>query len=55
MHTRIASINDLPIAEGERRVVLSMTFATDPSSTIVQGVTRRIKDTAFFGLRALWT
>jgi hypothetical protein len=44
-----------PIAEGERRVVLSMTFATDPSSTIVQGVTRRIKDTAFFGLRALWT
>lgn len=44
-----------PIAEGERRVVLSMTFATDPRSTVVQGVTRRIKDTAFFGLRALWT
>jgi hypothetical protein len=44
-----------PIGEGERRVVLSMTFATDPSATLVQGITRRIKDTAFFGIRALWT
>ncbi len=44
-----------PITEGERRIVLSMTFATDPGSTIVQGVARRIKDTAFFGIRALWT
>lgn len=44
-----------PIAEGERRVILSMTFATDPRSSIAQGIKRRIKDTAFFGLRALWT
>ncbi len=44
-----------PIGEGERRVVLSMTFATDPGNTWVQGIARRIKDTAFFGIRALWT
>ena len=44
-----------PIADGERRVVLSMTFCTDPRSSALQGVARRIKDTAFFGLRALWT
>ena len=44
-----------PIAEGERRVVLSMTYATDPRNTIAQGVARRFKDTAFFGIRALWT
>ncbi|MGE0629453.1 MAG: hypothetical protein AB7O43_16690 [Hyphomicrobiaceae bacterium] len=44
-----------PIAEGERRVVLSMTFCTDPRNTLIQGIARRIKDTAFFGIRALWT
>lgn len=44
-----------PIGEGERRIVLSMTFATDPSNSLVQGIARRIKDTAFFGIRALWT
>ena len=44
-----------PIAEGERRIVLSMTFATDPGNSLLQGVSRRIKDMAFFGLRALWT
>ena len=44
-----------PIAEGERRVVLSMTFTTDPRNSVLQGVARRIKDTAFFGIRALWT
>ena len=44
-----------PIAEGERRIVLSMTFATDPASSIAQGIARRVKDTAFFGIRALWT
>lgn len=44
-----------PIAEGERRIVLSMTYATDPRNTLAQGVARRIKDTAFFGVRALWT
>jgi hypothetical protein len=44
-----------PIREGERRVVLSMTFCTDPRNSLVQGIARRIKDTAFFGIRALWT
>lgn len=44
-----------PIGEGERRVVLSMTFTTDPSASLLQGLKRRIKDTAFFGIRALWT
>jgi hypothetical protein len=45
----------VPIAEGERRMVLSMTYCADPSSSLAQGVARRIKDTAFFGIRALWT
>ncbi len=40
---------------GERRIVLSMTFCSDSHATFSQGVARRIKDTAFFGLRALWT
>lgn len=44
-----------PIDEGERRVVLSMTYCTDPRSSLLQGAARRIKDTAFFGIRALWT
>jgi hypothetical protein len=44
-----------PILEGERRIVLSMTFCTDPRAWWWQGVSRRLKDTAFFGIRALWT
>ncbi len=44
-----------PIAEGEKRVIWSMTYCTDPRNSAVQGVARRIKDTAFFGVRALWT
>lgn len=44
-----------PIHDGERRVVLSMTYCTDPRNSVIQGIARRIKDTAFFGLRALWT
>jgi hypothetical protein len=44
-----------PIHEGERRIVLSMTYCTDPRSTWWQGWSRRLKDTAFFGVRALWT
>jgi 2OG-Fe(II) oxygenase superfamily len=44
-----------PIHDGERRLVLSMTYCTDPRSTWWQGWSRRLKDTAFFGLRALWT
>jgi hypothetical protein len=44
-----------PIRAGERRVVLSMTYCTDPRSYCWQGWSRRLKDTAFFGVRALWT
>ena len=44
-----------PILQGERRVILSMTYCTDPRAWWWQGVSRRLKDTAFFGLRALWT
>jgi 2OG-Fe(II) oxygenase superfamily len=44
-----------PILEGERRLVLSMTYCTDPRAWWWQGVSRRLKDTAFFGIRALWT
>jgi hypothetical protein len=44
-----------PIGEGERRVIWSMTYCTDPRNSAVQGMARRVKDTAFFGLRVLWT
>jgi hypothetical protein len=44
-----------PILNGERRLMLSMTYCTNPGATWRQGVSRRMKDTAFFGLRALWT
>ncbi len=43
------------ILAGEKRLVLSMTYCEDPRSLWWQGVVRRIKDTAFFGVRALWT
>jgi hypothetical protein len=44
-----------PINDNERRVVMSMTFCTEPTARFSQAVSRRLKDTAFFGLRALWT
>lgn len=44
-----------PIIEGERRMVVSMTFCADPREGPWQGLARRVKDTAFFGVRALWT
>ena len=43
-----------PIHDGERRIVLSMTFCADNRHSIMQEAMRRVKDTAFFGLRALW-
>lgn len=39
----------------ETRIMLSMTFATTPQASLVKAVARRIKDVAFFGIRALWT
>jgi hypothetical protein len=44
-----------PIAEGERRVIWSMTYCADPRNSALQDMARRVKDTAFFGFRALWT
>jgi hypothetical protein len=44
-----------PIHGGERRLVISMTYCTDPRANVLQGAARRIKDIAFFGPRALWT
>lgn len=44
-----------PIGEGEKRVIWSMTFCADSRNSAFQGMARRVKDTAFFGLRALWT
>jgi len=44
-----------PIHAGERRLMLSMTYCTDPRARWWQGLSRRVKDTAFFGIRALWT
>jgi hypothetical protein len=42
-----------PIAEGDKRVMLSMTFSTDPRIHWVKELARRIKDTAYYGPRAL--
>ena len=44
-----------PIIAGERRLVVSMTYCVDPRERWWQAVARRVKDTAFFGVRALWT
>ena len=44
-----------PLAEGERRIVLSMTYCSDPRNSRLQEAARRIKDTAYFGVRALWS
>jgi hypothetical protein len=44
-----------PVEANELRLVLSMTYCTDPRARWWQGVSRRIKDTAYFGIRALWT
>jgi hypothetical protein len=43
------------LGENETRVVLSMTFCTDPKAPVFKEVARRFKDIAFFGIRALWT
>jgi hypothetical protein len=42
-----------PVAEGDLRVMLSMTFNTNARITVVGEAMRRVKDTAFFGVRAL--
>jgi len=44
-----------PIIAGERRVMISMTYCSNPNASWPQAFARRVKDTAFFGIRALWT
>jgi hypothetical protein len=43
-----------PAAAGDLRLLLSMTYCADPRISRVKEAARRIKDTAFFGVRALW-
>ncbi|MEK6258093.1 MAG: 2OG-Fe(II) oxygenase [Planctomycetota bacterium] len=43
-----------PTAEGDLRIMLSMTFCTDPHTYWLKEFARRLKDTAFYGIRALW-
>jgi hypothetical protein len=43
-----------PTAAGDRRIALSMTFNTDPRIGLFRELARRVKDTAFFGLKVLW-
>lgn len=43
-----------PTAEGDKRILLSMTYCSDSRTSWAREFARRIKDTAFFGIRALW-
>ena len=43
-----------PIAVGDLRVILSMTYCDDPRISRTKEVARRVKDTAYYGIRALW-
>ena len=42
-----------PTSAGDTRIALSMTFNTDPRIGLLSELARRVKDTAFFGLKAL--
>jgi len=44
-----------PLGHQERRILLSMTFCTNPKISLIKNQIRKIKDTAYFGVRALWT
>lgn len=43
-----------PTQAGDLRIILSMTFGTDSRTGGLKEIIRRCKDTAFFGIRALW-
>jgi hypothetical protein len=43
-----------PTDPGDVRVILSMTFSTDPRVGFFKELLRRCKDIAYYGLRALW-
>jgi len=38
----------------ETRIILSMTFCTDPSTTFIKKTMLRVKNTGYFGIGALW-
>lgn len=42
-----------PTSAGDTRIALSMTFNTNPRIGLASDLARRVKDTAFFGVRAL--
>jgi hypothetical protein len=41
------------VVEGDERILLSMTFCTDPRTDALRDLARRVKDTAYYGVRAL--
>jgi hypothetical protein len=43
-----------PAEPGDLRILLSMTYCCDPRNNYFQEFCRRVKDTAFFGIRAIW-
>jgi hypothetical protein len=43
-----------PTEAGDLRIVLSMTYCTDPRISRLKELARRVKDVAFYGIRALW-
>jgi len=43
-----------PAAKGDLRILLSMTFNTDPRISLLGEAARRVKDTAFFGVGVLF-
>jgi len=44
-----------PLGPDERRVILSMTFCSNPTTRPLRDLQRRFKDIAYLGVRALWT
>jgi hypothetical protein len=42
------------LAPQETRILISMTFCTDPTISRLKNTLRKLKDTAYFGVRALW-
>jgi hypothetical protein len=43
------------LAPQETRILLSMTFCTDPTIARLNNAVRKMKDMAYFGIRALWS
>ena len=43
-----------PTADGDLRIMLSMTYCADSRTHWLKEFARRVKDTAFYGIRALW-